>query len=105
MDACESGNTFRLQQLLYAAGVNQGDSAIDPKYGEPNPKSGPRPTLRMIYTVLAHKQSSIVALLLATYPKVNISREGILEAAFASPHLPTFKLLHLHSPSTVSFEI
>ena len=104
MDACISGDVSKLQRLLDGCDVKKGEAAVDPTYGEPDPTSGPPPTSKMITAAVAHRQSSIVALLLATYPNVNIKQEKILEAAFANADLQTFKLLHSHSPSLVNFE-
>jgi hypothetical protein len=52
----------------------------------------------------AHKQPSVVALLLATYPGADILRERVLEAAFENLDLETFKLLHSHAPYIVDYE-
>lgn len=105
IEACEFGNVPRLQQLLQTCDVSDGDAPVDPKYGEPDPPhSAPPPTWKLVTAAVGHGQSSIVALLIKTYPAVNLNRQSILEAALAKPHLETFKLLHAHSPSIVNYE-
>ena len=105
IEACESGDVPRLQQLLQACHVKPGDAPVDPKYGEPNPpRSAPPPTWKLIAAAVRHGHSSVVALLLKTYPSVNIKRQSILDATLAKPHLETFKVLHAHSPSIVNYE-
>ena len=104
IEACESGNAPRLQQLLQACDVRDGDAPVDPKYNEPDPpQSAPPATWKLITAAVGHGQSPIVALILKTYPTVTLNRQSILEAALAKPHLETFKLLHAHSPSIVDY--
>ena len=105
IEACESGDVSSLQNFLEACHVRAGDAPVDPKYGEPDPpQSSPPPTWKLITAAVGHGQSSIVALILKTYPAVDLNRQSILEAAIAKPHLDTFKLLHAHSPSLVEYE-
>ena len=105
IEACESGNVPDLQQLLQACGIRDGSPPVDPKYGEPDPlPSAPPPTWKLITAAVGHGQCSIVALILKTYPTVDLNRQSILEAALSKPHLETFKLLHAHSPSIVNYE-
>ncbi len=104
IEACESGDVPGLQQLLQTCHVRDGDAPVDPKYGEPDPpQSAPPPTWKLITAAVGHGQSPIVALLLKTYPTVDLNRQSILEAALAKPHLETFKLLHAHSPSIIDY--
>lgn len=105
IEACESGDVPKLQQLLQACDVRDGDPPVDPKYGEPDPLlSAPPPTWKLVTAAVDHGQSPIVALILKTYPTVDLNRQSVLEAALAKPHLETFKLLHAHSPSIVNYE-
>lgn len=105
IEACESGNVPKLQQLLRACEIKDGSPPVDPKYGEPDPlPSAPPPTWKLVAAAVGHGQSSIVALVLKTYPTVDLNRQSILEAALSKPHLETFKLLHAHSPSIVNYE-
>lgn len=100
MDACESGDVPRLQQLLQFCNVKEGDPPVEPKYGEPDPpQSAPPATWKMITSAVLHGQSSILALILKTYPAVKLNGQRILEAALSNPQLETFKLLHAHFPT------
>ena len=104
IEACESGDVSRLQQLLQACDVRDGDAPVDPKYNEPDPPQlAPPATWKLITAAVGNGQSTIVALILKTYPNVALNRQSILEAALAKPHLDTFKLLHAHSPSIVNY--
>ncbi|KAL8726755.1 MAG: hypothetical protein Q9181_005934 [Wetmoreana brouardii] len=105
IEACESGNFSGLQQLLQACDVKERSAPVAPKYGEPEPPpSAPPPTWKLITAAVRHARPSILALLLKTYPTVDLHRQSILDAALANPHLETFKLLHAHSPSIVNYE-
>lgn len=104
VEACESGQVPRLQQLLQAYDIEEHSAPITPKYGEPEPPpSAPPPTWKLITAAVRNARSSILALLLKTYPTVNLHHESILDAALANPDLETFKLLHAHSPSIVNY--
>lgn len=105
IEACKSGDVSGLQQLLEACDVRDGDTPVDPKYGEPDPaQSDPPPTWKLVTAAVGHRQSAIVALILKTYPTVDLNRQCVLEAALAKPHQETFKLLHAHCPSLVNYE-
>ena len=103
LDACESGDIQKLQQLFRATGVRHGDAAFEPFFGEPVPANGPPPTATMITAAVAHKQPAIVSCLLATYRNVHLDRNSILEAVLAHPDFPTLEVLHSHTPSIVNF--
>ena len=105
IEACESGDVPRLQQLLQACDVRDGDAPVDQKYGEPDPpESAPPPTWKLVTAAVSHGHFPIVALILKTYPAVDLNRQSVLEAALVKPHLETFKLLHAHSSHIVNYE-
>lgn len=110
LDACQTGDVLKLQQLFKATCVRKGDPPVEPHWisypdkVEPVPASGPAATSSMIWTAVRYKQPETLALLLATYPEAHIQEAGLLKAAFAHPHLETFKLLHHHCPSIVTFD-
>ena len=105
MEACESGDVAKLQRLLQSCNVEEGDPPVEPKYGEPDPpQSAPPATWKMITSAVLHGQSSILALILKTYPAVKLNGQSILEAALSNPQLETFKLLHAHSPTILNYE-
>lgn len=103
LDACEAGDVTKLQQLLKAAGVKHGDNEFEPFYGEPVPATGPPPTSTMITAAVAHKQPSVVSLLLSVYRNVHLDRDSIWEAALSQPDLPTLEVLHSHTPTIVNY--
>jgi len=105
IQACESGEVHRVQQLLLTCDVKEGSAPVAPRYGEPDPPlPAPPPTWRLIVAAVRHARSSTLALILKTYPTANLHRQDILDAAVANPNLETFKLLHAYSPSIVNFE-
>ena len=105
IEACESGDVPRLPKLLQSCNVKEGYSPVEPKYGEPDPPpSDPPATWKMVSSAVLHGHSSILALILKTYPAVKLDRQIILEAALSNPQLETFKLLHAHSPTIVDYE-
>lgn len=104
MQACETGNVLKLQNLFDAAGVTIRDHAtqrtVDPIY-----RSGPSAIYDMVHKAVTHNRPAILKLLFEIYPSFCISHDALLGSTCANPDLPTFKVLHAHDPSIVNYEL
>lgn len=95
VDACASDNVLKLKQMLHI---------VDGKREHRLTTSSTLPSWPMLSAAITQKKPAVVDVLLNAYPQWNMCNESLLRVAFENPHLPTFKLLHIHSPGEINME-
>lgn len=93
IEACASGEVYRLKELLGITNGKPGVSRIEPYW---------LPSWEMLHRSIEQKQTGTLELLLITYPKWYRCSVSVLRTATQNPDLHVFKLLHSHFPAMIN---